>query len=86
VLRTEDELLAFQENLFYEAQEMVDPNHHIYPNPGKMHCGSCAFFDPCVGKNRGEDYIVTLETMYDKRTKHYWEDAEPSTDKRMERV
>lgn len=84
VLRTEVELLEFGKNLYYEAKEMVDPDHHIYPNPGKFHCKSCAFWEPCLGKNRGEDYEFTLATMFEKRTKHYWEDAEPSTDKRME--
>jgi hypothetical protein len=84
VHRTPDELENFQRYLYAQAREMVDPQIAVYPNPGKFHCGSCAFFDPCTGKNRGEDYKLTLETMFDKRTRHYWEDAPATTDKRME--
>jgi hypothetical protein len=84
VTRNQDELEEFGRNLFLQAAEMTDPNVHVYPNPGKFHCKTCAFWEPCLGKNRGEDYQFTLETMFEKRDRHYWEEAPPSTDKKME--
>lgn len=87
---TDEELDNVGWDIFYEAEEMTNPNLRIYPNPGRFHCkglsdwSGCAFWEPCIGKNRGEDYLYTLETMFEKRTKHYWEDAPATTDKRME--
>lgn len=88
--RTIDELEQCGYYIYLEAREMVDPGLAIYPNPGRFHCkgftdaSGCAFWEPCIGQNRGEDFAYTLETLFEKRTKHYWEDAEPTTDKRME--
>jgi hypothetical protein len=79
-------------NIWKEAKEMTNPDLLIYPNPGRFHCkgqstfSGCAFFEPCLGKERGEDVLYSLETMFDKLDRHYWEDAEPTTDKRMEPV
>jgi hypothetical protein len=88
--RTVDELRACGTNIYLEAREMTYPKLALYPNPGRFHCkgfganSGCAFWEPCLGKNRGEDYEYTLDTMFEKRTKHYWEEAKPSTDQRME--
>lgn len=80
--RTETELRNAGINIWHEACEMVDPNHRIFPSPGRFSCGNCAYKEPCVMQNRGEDYQYTLDTMFEKRTKHYWEDRAPSTDSR----
>jgi hypothetical protein len=34
--------------------------------------------------NRGEDHQYALDTMYQKLDRHYWEEAKPSTEKRMD--
>jgi hypothetical protein len=90
VYRNEEECRQFHHNLWMEASEMVNPHLFIYPNAGRFHCkgftpsSGCAFWEPCLAKNRGEDEQYALNTMYEKRDRHYWEEAKPSTDKRME--
>jgi hypothetical protein len=90
--RIEDELIACGYSIWQQAKEMVDPHTPIYPNPGRFHCqgmsgfSGCAYWEPCIGQNRGEDFVYTLESMFEKRTKHYWEDAKPTTDKYMEKA
>jgi|SRR6185436_8242078 len=92
VFRNEEECVQAGINLWMEAGEMTNPNLHIYPNQGRFHCkglgaySGCAFWDPCLGKNRGEDYQYALDTMYQKLDRHYWEEAEPTTDKHMEKL
>jgi hypothetical protein len=92
VFRNDDQCRNALANLWMEAKEMTNPELNIYPNQGRFHCkgfgnfGGCAFWDACLGKERGEDYQYTLDTMFDKRDRHYWEEAKPSTDKRMEPV
>lgn len=90
--RTPHELQEAGHNIYLEAKEMVDPDLAIYPNQGRFHCkgltasSGCAFWDPCLGKNRGEDYQYSLDTMFERRTRHYWEDAPPSTESRMDAI
>jgi hypothetical protein len=79
--RTETELKNAGIDIYNIALEMTNPEVRIYPNGGKWNCGNCAFYDPCVGQNRGEDYMYTLETLYEKKPRHYYE-HEKSTDKR----
>ena len=43
-------------------------------------CSFCAFRQPCLEKNRQQDFQFLLDTLYDKRDKHYWV-KELSTDK-----
>jgi hypothetical protein len=82
--RTEYELVQAGINIYNEACDMTDPNLRIYPNGGRFNCNNCAFRQPCIGQNRGEDYLYTLSTQFDKRRYHYWEEryAQPSTDSR----
>lgn len=62
-------------NLIEEAKDILsDPR--IYPQPGRFSCTTCAFKTPCIGKNMGEDYIYTLDSMFDRRTKHYYEETD----------
>lgn len=92
VYRNDEQCANAFRNLWMEAKEMTSPNLLIYPNQGRFHCkgfgafGGCAFWEACLGKERGEDYQYTLNTCFDKLDRHYWEDAEPTTDKHMEPV
>jgi hypothetical protein len=80
LVKTDEELEEIERNLFYEASEMTDPNLRIFPSAGRFNCGFCAFRQPCLEKNRQGDYEYMLETLFDKREKHYWT-KELSTDK-----
>lgn len=80
IMRSEIELRNAGVNIWHEACEMTNPNLRIYPSPGRFACGFCAYKEPCLMKNKGEDHMYTLKTMFEKRTKHYWEDRVPSTD------
>jgi hypothetical protein len=82
--RNVNELRNFGIDIYNIASEMVDPNIKIYPAPGKFNCQNCAFFDPCLSKNRGEDYMYTLETLYDKRARHYYETTKSTETNRDE--
>lgn len=62
-----------------EIMDMID-HPRIYPQPGRFSCNWCLFKQPCLGKNMGEDYIYTLETMFEKKTMYYWEEKAASTD------
>lgn len=77
--RNEHELRNAGLNLFKEAKEIVNPELAIYPSAGRFGCTFCAYQLPCLAKNRGDDYKYTLDTMYEKREKHYYQES--STDK-----
>jgi hypothetical protein len=79
--RNEHELQEAGYNIWLEASDIIDPNLRIYPSPGRFTCKTCAFFEPCLGQQRGEDYQYYLDTMFDKRERHYFEKP-PNTDKR----
>lgn len=78
--RNEHELRHAGGNIWREAMDILHSSY-IYPNAGRFTCQTCAFLQPCLGKNRGDDYMYTLNSMYEKRVRHYYEEAEPSTDK-----
>lgn len=62
-----------------EIMDMIDAPR-IYPQPGRFSCNWCLFKQPCLGKNMGEDYKYTLDTMFEKRTQMYWEIKQGSTE------
>jgi hypothetical protein len=78
--RSPEELKNAGRMIYLEALDMTDSNLRIYTNAGRFSCGGCAFQQPCLGQNRNEDYQYTLNTMFDKRRYHYYEDKEPSTE------
>jgi hypothetical protein len=80
VERNEHELREAGFNVYQEAMDILHSTWR-YPNSGRFTCQSCAFLQPCLGRNRGDDYQYTLSSMYEKRIRHYYEEAEPSTDK-----
>lgn len=80
IVKTEEELYEIEKNLWHEAADMTDPNLRVYPSAGRFNCGFCAFRQPCLEKNRQGDYTYMLDTLFEKRDKHYWV-KELSTDK-----
>jgi len=79
VVKSEPELEEIERQLFLEASEMCDPNLRVYPSPGRFSCGFCAFRQPCLETYRQMDPQYLLDTLFDKRDKHYWV-KEASTD------
>lgn len=80
VHRTKTQLTNAWSDLVSEAKDIIG-NPRIYPQPGRFSCTTCAFQQPCLGKNMGEDYEYALNTMFERRSKHYYEEKEVSTDK-----
>jgi hypothetical protein len=66
ILKTPYELDQMGYNLSMQASEMVRPSLPIYPAPGRFSCSGCGYYTPCNGKNRGEDYEYTLNSLYRK--------------------
>ena len=77
--KTHYEVDEIERNIGYEALDMLDPGLRVYPSSGRFSCGSCAFRQPCLGKNAGEDYLYTLNTMFEQR-EHYYLRKRPSTE------
>jgi hypothetical protein len=80
LVKTDEELEEIERYLYQEAKEMTSKETLIYPSPGRFSCGFCAFRQPCIEKFRQGDYQYMLDTLFDKREKHYWV-KELSTDK-----
>jgi CRISPR/Cas system-associated exonuclease Cas4 (RecB family) len=80
ITKLDEELEEIERNLFYEAEEMTNPKLRLYPAPGRFSCGTCAFRQPCLEKNRQGDHQYILDTLFDRRKEHYWV-KEISTDK-----
>jgi len=79
VHKNDAEVDAVAYNIWLEAQDITG-NPRVYPQPGRFSCNTCLFKQPCIGKNQNEDYLWTLESMFEKRTRHYYEESEPSTE------
>lgn len=77
--KTLEELNNVHENIYLEALDLTDPNLKIYPNPSMFGCNWCAYKQPCMGKQRGEDYVYTLDTLFTREPPYY---LKPSTDSR----
>lgn len=75
-----DEFITIGEDIYNEALDIVNPNKRIYATPGRFTCGYCAFNSPCKSRRRGQDYQYELDTLYEKRERHYYE--QPNTDNR----
>ena len=77
--KNEYEIEQVGHNIYLEALDIID-NPRIYPSPGRFSCPSCLYRQPCLGQNSGEDYLYTLQTMFEHRPRHYYETKEPSTE------
>lgn len=69
--KTMDELKNVHWNIYREALDLTDPNLNIYPNPGMFNCQWCAYESPCIGKQRGDDYQVSLDTLFNREAPYY---------------
>jgi hypothetical protein len=66
-------------NIFLEASDIIG-NPKIYPQPGRFSCQTCLYRQPCIGQNQGEDYLYTLQSLFEKKERNYYDES-PSTDK-----
>lgn len=83
VFRSEEELRQAGRNIYLEATEMVRLDTlPLYPSPGRFACSFCAFRQPCLATNRGEDVSYLLESSFEYRERRYWEKVAASTDSR----
>lgn len=64
VQRNGAQLAATEQHIYLEYVDML--SGRIYPNPSRKQCSWCAFFSPCLGKQRGERYQHALDTMFVK--------------------
>jgi len=80
VLRTKTELANAGNNIWLEAMDIIDPALRVYPSPGRFACTFCAYRQPCLGTNRGEDVSYLFESSYEKRVRRYWEIEPLSTE------
>jgi hypothetical protein len=66
VTRNTYEIQATADHLRMIAEEMLDPNLNIYPNPtGSFQCTQCAFRAPCIAKDAGYDWKGMLADGYE---------------------
>jgi PD-(D/E)XK nuclease superfamily protein len=72
VFKNDHELDEIEKNIAYEALDMIDPTTRIYPNAGRFACKFCAFRQPCIGQNRGEQFQYTLQTLFKKEEPYYY--------------
>lgn len=75
VIKTHRELNNIARNIGYEVLDMISPSLNIYPSSGRFNCNWCAYREPCVGKNRGDDYQYTLDTFFTKEAPYYMRGA-----------
>lgn len=67
IIQSDAKLKNILSNVSMEAMDITDPDLLIYPAPSKMNCSGCAFKAPCLGKMNDEDYIYTLESLYESK-------------------
>lgn len=51
-----------------EAQDMIDPELRLYPNPSKTNCSGCVYVSPCIAMNEGGDVNAILNSSYSRRS------------------
>lgn len=79
IRKTQTELRNVHRNIYLEALDITNPDLRIYPSPGMFNCQWCAYEVPCLGKQRGDDFQYSLETMFTRDAPYY---LQPSTDTR----
>lgn len=59
-------------DIYFEASDIIgSPN--VYPMPGRFTCRNCLYRTPCIGKNQGEDYRYTLNSLFERREHNYYD-------------
>ena len=68
ISRSPAELERVELYIRMEAQEMLNPEVLIYPNPSRFNCSSCAFLAPCLAMQDGSDvkWILNSSGNYAK--------------------
>jgi hypothetical protein len=69
VRRSTFEVAHLVSNLYWTAQEMIDPNTVLYPAPSFIKCNFCQFRAPCITKSRGGNFEALLRAEYQQRVK-----------------
>ena len=69
--RSDEELDIVERLIALEAQDMLDPDVRIYPNPSRFNCNGCSFFAPCLAKLDGSDHDWILEESGRYTTEKY---------------
>jgi hypothetical protein len=64
--RSPNEMRELGERITMEAQDMIDPNIKLYPNPSRFSCKWCPFRTPCIMMNDGSDVEWILNEQYVK--------------------
>lgn len=77
--KTSRELANVHRDIYEEACDITTPNLRIYKNAGMFNCNWCAYKQACLGKQRGDDYQYTLDTLFTVEAPYY---LQPSTDSR----
>jgi hypothetical protein len=72
IMKTDRELVEIGRNISLEALDMIEPNLRIYPSVGRFSCGNCAYRQPCLGQQMGEDYQYTLDSLFNKVEYRYY--------------
>lgn len=62
--RNDAQLRSTEHFIYLEYLDML--SGRIYPNQSRKQCSWCNFFEPCLGKQRGEPYEHSLKTLYVK--------------------
>lgn len=75
--KTMEELESVHENIYLEALDITEPNIRVYPSPGMFNCQMCAYESPCLGKQRKDDYQISLDTLFTREAPYY---LQPSTE------
>jgi hypothetical protein len=80
VPRNRAELESAGKNIWLEACDITSPDLRIYPSPGRFACTFCAYRQPCLGTNQGEDVEYLFLSNFEQRTYRYWETVPGNTD------
>ena len=67
VSRTMHSLQAEGEKILMEAEDILNPNLALYPNPTRMCSRYCSFLEPCLALDNGDDWEWMIENGYQKR-------------------
>jgi PD-(D/E)XK nuclease superfamily len=73
--RNLDQLMSYEEHLYYIVKDMQDVTmdpRRAYPSPSHMRCPRCPFLNVCTAMEDGSDYEDILETQFDINEERRW--------------
>lgn len=71
VTKANVEYETIEQNIGYEALEMINPSLALYPSPSKQGCSWCAFKTPCIEMNVHGDYMTALSEGFVVKEHYY---------------